>query len=47
VTVLLLESLHEDARGFKRGFMGDKYGYLAPAQFDVAIRIDVRAPFNR
>lgn len=42
VTVLYLESLHEDARGFKRGFMGTKYGYLSPAQFDVAIRFDVR-----
>mmetsp|Transcript_8789 Transcript_8789/g.14972 ORF Transcript_8789/g.14972 Transcript_8789/m.14972 type:complete len:537 (-) Transcript_8789:143-1753(-) len=41
VTVLILETIHEDARGFKRGFMGYPYGYLSPAQFDVAIRIDV------
>ena len=45
VTILYLETLHPDARGFKRGFMGDKYGYLTPAQFDVAIRIDVSPHF--
>lgn len=42
VAILDLESIHVDARGFRRGFAGPRYAYLAPGQFDVAVRLDLR-----
>jgi hypothetical protein len=41
ITILDLTTLHPNARGFRRGFVGYPYAYLAPGQFDVAIRFDM------
>mmetsp|Transcript_7863 Transcript_7863/g.11718 ORF Transcript_7863/g.11718 Transcript_7863/m.11718 type:complete len:668 (+) Transcript_7863:194-2197(+) len=41
IVVLNLESIHEDARGFRKGFIGYPYGFISPGQYDVAIRINV------
>ena len=41
VFILDLESLHKDARGFKRGFVNYPYAFLSPGQFNIPIRINV------
>lgn len=41
VFVLDLASLHPNARGFRRGFVGYPYAYLSPSEFAVAVRLDV------
>lgn len=41
VTILDLSSIHAYARGFRRGFVGYPYVYLAPGEFNVAVRLDM------
>ena len=41
VTVLDLATLHPFARGFRRGFINNPYGYLAAGEFSVIARLDV------
>jgi hypothetical protein len=41
IFVLDLTSLHPDARGFRKGFMGYPYAYLSGGQFAVPIRINM------
>ena len=45
VTILDLESLHERAVGFLKGFKGvienRLYGFLSPGQYDVVVRLDL------
>lgn len=43
VIVLNLASKHPRARGFRKGFPGYPYAYLAAGEFDVNVRIDVRS----
>lgn len=41
VTVIDLTTIHKNAKGFRRGFVGYPYAYLSPGEFDVAIRLDM------
>ena len=41
ITVLDLESLHKDARGFRKGFVGYPYAYLAAGDFSVVVRLNM------
>ncbi len=41
VHVLDLSHLHTRARGFRRGFVGFPYGYLAAGAFNVLVRLDL------
>jgi len=41
IFVLDLTSLHPDARGFRKGFLGYPYAYLSGGQFAVPVRIDM------
>lgn len=40
IAVLDLASVHPYARGFRKGFMGFPYAYLAPGAFNVLVRLD-------
>eukprot|EP00604_Paraphysomonas_vestita_P001611 CAMPEP_0174822304 /NCGR_PEP_ID=MMETSP1107-20130205/14895_1 /TAXON_ID=36770 /ORGANISM="Paraphysomonas vestita, Strain GFlagA" /LENGTH=466 /DNA_ID=CAMNT_0016040871 /DNA_START=484 /DNA_END=1884 /DNA_ORIENTATION=- len=40
IIILDLSTIHQRARGFRKGFAGYPYGYLSPGQYDVAIRFD-------
>lgn len=42
VVVLNLASKHPRARGFRKGFAGYPYAYLAAGEFDINVRIDIR-----
>ena len=41
VTVLDLTTLHPDARGFRKGFVGYPYTYLAAGDFSVVVRLNM------
>jgi len=41
VHVIDLATLHPDARGFRRGFIGFPYGYLSAGTFQVLVRLDL------
>ena len=41
ILVLNLTTLHPNARGFRKGFMGYPYGYLSPGEFSVAVRLNM------
>lgn len=41
VTVLDLASKHPNARGFRKGFAGYPYGFLAAGAFDVVVRLNM------
>lgn len=41
VVVLDLASKHPQARGFRKGFAGYPYAYLAAGEFDVNVRLDI------
>lgn len=41
VHILDLQSLHPNARGFRRGFLGYPYGYLSPGKDQIAVRLNL------
>lgn len=41
VFILDLSTVHQYARGFRRGFVGYPYVYLSPGEFNVPVRINV------
>jgi len=41
ITILDLQSMNPNARGFRRGFTQLPYSYLSPSEFSVAVRLDV------
>lgn len=43
VIILDLATKHPLARGFRKGFIGQSYGYLSPGEFGVAARVDMNA----
>jgi hypothetical protein len=41
IVVLDLESVHPNARGFRKGFVNYPHGYLSPGEYNVAVRLDI------
>ena len=41
VHVLDVQTIHPNARGFRRGFSNYPFAYLAPGDFDVAVRLNM------
>lgn len=41
IHILDLTTLHPNAKGFRKGFLGYPYGYLSPGQFNVPVRLNL------
>jgi len=41
IHILDLSTLHPNAKGFRKGFLGYPYGYLSPGQFNVPVRLNL------